>query len=110
MDRLENLQQMVSKFVADRNWQSFHNPKNLSMSIAIESAELMELFQWISIEESNVKSENDHKFRAKIEDELADVLIYCISLANATNIDLIKIVTEKMKRNDLRFPPKSVLK
>jgi NTP pyrophosphatase (non-canonical NTP hydrolase) len=106
VDRLDELQKIVAKFVSERSWEKFHNPKNLSMSIAIEAAELMELFQWSTIEESVNQLDEDDQFRFQFEDELADVLIYCISLANSTKTDIPAIISRKMKRNNSRFPTK----
>lgn len=100
---LSTLREKVAEFVAARNWQTFHNPKNLAMSIGIEAAELQEHFQWLTIEESREytrKLEN----RLDVADELADILIYCMSFANATGIDVSDAVLKKLARNELRFP------
>lgn len=100
---LAELREKVAEFVAARNWQPFHNPKNLAMSIAIEAAELQEHFQWLTIEECREyarKLEN----RLEVADELADILIYCLSFANATGIDVSDAVLKKLARNEHRFP------
>jgi dCTP diphosphatase len=97
------LQESVKLFTEERNWQTAHNPKNLSMSIAIEAAELMEIFQWISIEES--KNVSDPAVIEHVAEELADVLIYCFSFANQFEFDVADIVREKMKKNNLKYPP-----
>ena len=97
-----NLKKVVQEFVKERDWEKFHNPKNLSMSIAIESAELMELFQWKSIEESvNGLSSED---RANIKDEVADIMIYCLSLCNKLNIDIEEAILKKMEKNKKKYP------
>ncbi|MEK4254343.1 nucleotide pyrophosphohydrolase [Ureibacillus sp. FSL K6-2830] len=98
------LQELVRKFVEDRKWESDHNPKNLSMSIAIESAELMEIFQWMSIEES--MRITDTHVKEHIAEELADVLIYCFSLSNQFGFDVAEIVKEKMQKNAIKYPVK----
>jgi len=90
-------------FVAARDWQPFHTPKNLSMSVAIEAAELMECFQWLTDEQSQA-SVNDPGLHAGAVDELADVLIYCLSLGNALEIDLTAAVLDKLRANETRYP------
>lgn len=97
------LRQAVHTFVDERDWYRYHTPKNLAMSIAIETAELMEHFQWLSTEESKALIENDDA-RAEIADELADVLIYALSFANSTGIDVSDAILRKLDRNQTRFP------
>lgn len=94
---------LVRQFIAERDWGRYHSPKNLTMAIAIEAAELMEHFQWLTVEEASALADDpDH--RAEIEDELADVLIYCFSLAAGLGIDVSTAVRRKMARNEQRFP------
>ncbi len=81
------LRQLVQRFVEERDWQRFHTPKNLAMSIAIETAELMEHFQWLTVEES-IALVQDETARAAIAEELADLLIYSLSFANSADIDV----------------------
>jgi NTP pyrophosphatase (non-canonical NTP hydrolase) len=83
----------LRQFVAERNWQQFHTPENLAKSISIESAELLELFQWS--EPSNLED---------IKDELADVLTYCILLADKYDLDIEKIVLEKLEKTKAKYP------
>ena len=106
-DTFKILQKQVAKFVFDRDWDKFHNPKNLAMSIAIEASEIMELFQWKSLEES-LNSINNPKFKQELTFELADVLIYILSLSYRTNIDLKDAVMRKLEINNSRFPEKVV--
>ena len=90
------------KFLEERDWEQFHTPKNLSMAISVESSELMELFQW----HDNVpidRIKEDDELMSRIEEELADVIIYCISLSNRLDIDLLDAVERKMKDNEERF-------
>ncbi len=101
---INDLKEKVQKFVSDRNWEQYHNPKNLSMSISIEAAELMEEFQWIDIEESRKSNEKDN-FN-NIKEELADIMIYCLSLANSLDIDVAKAIINKLEKNEMRFPAK----
>ncbi|MEX0792951.1 MAG: nucleotide pyrophosphohydrolase [Pirellulaceae bacterium] len=93
---------MVRKFVAERQWQQFHAPKNISMALAIEAAELMEHFQWITVEASREISDPDR--RAAIGEELADVLCYGMALANEMDLDIATIMREKMRKNIAKYP------
>src|SRR5262249_38441985 len=78
---LSDLRQLIANFVAARDWQQFHSPKNLSMSLAIEAAELMEHFQWLTIEQSRAIPSQPEKL-TEVSDELADILCYALALAN----------------------------
>jgi NTP pyrophosphatase (non-canonical NTP hydrolase) len=101
---VQELRQSVHEFVTARNWYQYHTPKHLAMSIAIEAAEIMEHFQWLTVAESQQLLADPHK-RAEVADEVADVLIYCLSFANATGIDLSQAIRAKLARNESRFPP-----
>lgn len=97
-----NLSNMVDKFVKERNWDDAHNPKNLSMAISIEASELMEIFQWMNIEDSKHimnTDENEH-----VREEVADIMIYCLSLCNHLNIDINEAIIEKLKKNAVKYP------
>jgi dCTP diphosphatase len=83
----------LRQFVAERNWQQFHTPENLAKSISIESAELLELFQWS--EPSDIED---------IKDELADVLTYCLLLADKYDLDVEKIILEKLEKTKDKYP------
>ncbi len=98
-----HLRQEVAAFVSNRDWQPFHSPKNLTMSIAIEAAELMERFQWLTTEEAQVAVE-DPAEQAAVADELADILIYCLSLSNALDLDVSLAVLGKLRANEVRYP------
>ena len=100
---IAELRLVVQKFVDDRNWAKYHTPKNLSMSIAIEAAEILEHFQWRTAEES-ISLLEDNEAYAEIIDELADVLIYCLSFANQADIDISRAIRAKLERNEDRFP------
>jgi NTP pyrophosphatase (non-canonical NTP hydrolase) len=97
------LKALVAHFVAERNWQQFHAPKNLSMSLAIEAAELMEHFQWVGVEESRQLKNDPHALAAAGE-ELADVLAYALALSNELGLDLTTILQDKMRKNELKYP------
>ena len=88
----------VLKFRDDRNWKQFHNPKDLAISISLEAAELLEVFQW-SGSDTLCEEKID-----KIREELADVINYCILMADACDLDMDEIVKEKIKRNNEKYP------
>ena len=89
---------MVLKFRDDRNWKQFHNPKDLAISISLEASELLEVFQW-SADDLVCSGKTD-----KIKEELADVLNYCILMADACGLDLDEIIQAKVKRNSEKYP------
>lgn len=97
------LKTLVQNFVAERDWRQFHSPKNLSMSLAIEAAELMEHFQWLTVEESRAVA-NDPAKRAAAAEELADVLSYALALANEMGLDVTTILHDKMAKNVRKYP------
>lgn len=88
----------ILKFRDDRNWKQFHNPKDLAISICLEAAELLEVFQW-SGSDTNCASKRD-----KIKEELADVLIYCTLMADVCGLDMDEIMQAKIKRNNEKYP------
>jgi NTP pyrophosphatase (non-canonical NTP hydrolase) len=100
---IADLRAQVEAFVSKRDWTQFHSPKNLSMAIAIEAAELMEHFQWLTIEGSESLVE-ERATRAQVVDELADVLIYCLSLANTLDVDLSQAIVRKLAHNARKYP------
>ncbi len=100
---ISELKQRVAQFVHERDWEQFQSPKNLTVSIAIEAAELMEIFQWMTEAES-VESSRTPEIRAKIQEELADVLIYCLGLANRTGTDISEAVRRKLDLNTTKYP------
>ena len=97
------LRQVVAAFVDARDWQPFHGPKNLSMSIAIEAAELMERFQWLTTQEAQ-DAVREPAERDAVADELADIVIYCLSLSNALDLDVSSAVLGKLQANEHRYP------
>lgn len=98
-----DLMTLVADFVRKRAWEQFHTPKNLSMGVAIEAAELMELFQWYSGEES-VRVAQQRRVRQAAADELADCIIYCLSFASSVGIDVAAAVRAKLRKNQRRYP------
>jgi dCTP diphosphatase len=100
---IAELKQLVADFVAERDWRQFHAPKNLSMSLAIEAAELMEHFQWISPEQSRRMADDPDRL-AEVADELADVLCYALAMANELGLDLSAAIRGKMAKNEKKYP------
>jgi dCTP diphosphatase len=100
---LADLRELVRRFVDERDWRQFHSPKNLSMSLAIEAAELMEHFQWIDAAESRRIGDDAAKL-AEVCDEIADCQCYLLALANELNIDLSSAVRDKMVKNAAKYP------
>jgi NTP pyrophosphatase (non-canonical NTP hydrolase) len=100
---IAELRELVHRFVEERDWRQFHSPKNLSMSLAIEAAELMEHFQWIDAAESR-RIGNDAERLAAVRDEMADVFCYLLALANELQLDLSTAVRDKMQKNALKYP------
>ncbi len=100
---LAELRKLVADFVEKRDWNQFHSPKNLSMSLAIEAAELMEHFQWLTLDESRAIADQPQKL-AEVADELADVLCYALALANELQIDLAAAIRAKMEKNAQKYP------
>ncbi len=94
MNGLDELTQRIKKFNKDRNWEQFHSPVNLSKSIAIEAAELLECFQW---------NDTDYNLN-EVKDELADVLNYCLQMCDVLGVDPIEIVNDKMDVTEKKYP------
>jgi len=97
------LRERILAFVRERDWEQFHAPKNLSMALAAEAAELMEHFLWASPEESRSVASDPSK-RAKIAEELADVVIYALEFANATGLDVAASIEAKIEANGRKYP------
>ena len=101
--KLQEIKDKVLEFARARDWETFHAPKNLSMAISAEAAELMEHFLWQSPEQTLVDME-DAALRAKVEEELADIFIFAIEFANMTGIDISAAIEAKMKQNNEKYP------
>lgn len=98
MSELEKLREKILQFRDERNWQQFHNPKDLALSLSLEASELLELFQWKTNDEAIEKNLGEMK------DELADILIYSILFANELKFDLEEIIGDKLKKNNAKYP------
>jgi NTP pyrophosphatase (non-canonical NTP hydrolase) len=97
------LKNRVLAFARERDWEQFHAPKNLSMALAAEAGELMEHFLWATPEESRAVA-LDPKRKAKIAEELADVVIYALEFANATGLDVASSIETKIAANAAKYP------
>lgn len=102
---IDDLKAMMRAFVAERNWQRFHTPRNLAASACVEAGELLEHFQWLTAEEAADRSRNDAAFRKAVGEELSDVLMYLLSLANSMDLDVAAAAEAKMAKNRAKYPP-----
>lgn len=100
---LENLNNEIEKFAKERDWDQFHSVKNLSMALSVECAELLEIFQWLTENESN-QIKNNPQVLQKVEDEVADIFVYLLRILNKTEIDLERVVLNKLKKNAEKYP------
>ena len=95
------LRDTLRKFVAERDWDRFHSPKNLAMALSVEASELLEHFQWLTEAES-------HRLPAEklgqVRDEIADVLVYLVRLADKLEVDLLDAAARKIEKNALKYP------
>ncbi|WP_429994102.1 nucleotide pyrophosphohydrolase [Metabacillus fastidiosus] len=98
MNEIKELMDKVIQFRDERNWGQFHNPKDLAISLSLEASELLENFQWKNSEEALIQNKEN------IKDELADVMIYSMLLANDLNLDIEAIVKEKIEKNKMKYP------
>ncbi len=98
-----DLRELVRRFVEQRDWQQFHAPKNLVMALAIEAAELMEHFQWMTVDESRRLAGDPARLHAAGE-ELADVICYALAIANELELDVSSTLRAKMRRNAEKYP------
>jgi NTP pyrophosphatase (non-canonical NTP hydrolase) len=102
---LEDLRGRLRRFAAARDWDQFHSPKNLAMALIAEAAELVEHFQWLTEAESAALTPEK---RAEVADELADVLVYVVRIADKLDVDLLAAVADKLRRNEAKYPASRV--
>ena len=98
---LRELRDRLRRFAAERDWEQFHSPKNLAMALSVEAAELLEHFQWISEEDSKHLGADQ---LARVREELADVLIYLVRLADKLDVDLLAAARDKLVLNAAKYP------
>ncbi|MDH4274391.1 MAG: nucleotide pyrophosphohydrolase [Gammaproteobacteria bacterium] len=101
MKDLETVKHVLRQFASDRDWDQFHSPKNLSMALAAEAAELLEHFQWLTEAQSaNLPPEK----LAEVELEIADIFLYVIRVADKLNVDLLQVAAKKIELNKQKYP------
>ncbi|WP_030293944.1 nucleotide pyrophosphohydrolase [Streptomyces katrae] len=102
-ERLHQLQRRLAEFAAARGWEPYHTPKNLAAAVSVEASELVEIFQWLTPEQSAEvmeKPETAHR----VADEVADVLAYLLQFCEVLGVDVLDALAAKIERNELRFP------
>ncbi len=101
MSDLEDIKVRARRFAEVRDWEQFHSPKNLVMALSVEAAELVEIFQWLTEEQSERLSD---EALARVVDEIADVQVYLVRLADRLQVDIAAAVAQKMAKNDEKYP------
>ena len=104
---IQQLKDKIKEFVKERDWEQYHSPKNLSMSLSVEAAELMEHFQWLTSEQSHQLKDDPIK-KAELEEELADIAVYLLNLCNVLDVDLSEAIRNKMAQNSEKYPAELV--
>ena len=105
MSDLDQLKLRIRQFADERDWQQYHSPKNLAMALIVEAAELVEHFQWLTEEQSQTLAPEK---LAQVSDELADIQIYLIRIADQLNVDLLEAVDKKIEKNAVKYPADKV--
>ena len=100
---LAELKALVADFRDERDWAQFHHPKDLAISISIEAAELLELFQWKSAEEIHRALQDPDRHR-RLTEEVADIVVYCLNMSDTVGFDLATAISEKLERNSEKYP------
>ena len=99
---IEEIQKRLRKFAADRDWEKFHSPKNLTMALSVEVAELVEIFQWSN--SGGLEEIENPNIRKNIEEELADIFIYLLKISDKLNLDIEKTIHQKIEKNEKKYP------
>lgn len=98
---VHDIKKYLREFATERNWEKYHSPKNLAMALSVEASELLEIFQWMTEKESfNIK---DPKVKEHVGEEMADVILYMIRMADLLDINLSEAISDKQKKNEARF-------
>ena len=101
VDSVDGIRLALRQFAADRDWDQFHSPKNLAMALTVEAAELLEHFQWLK---EGTAAELPPEKMEQVREELADVLLYLVRLADKLEVDLLEAAREKLKKNAEKYP------
>lgn len=104
-NELDQLKHQIRTFAEERDWDQFHSPKNISMALIVEAAELVEHFQWMTEEQSRNLSDKTQK---KVEQEMADIFVYLLRLADKLDVDLIRAAESKIQLNKEKYPAEKV--
>lgn len=99
---IEKIQQRLEKFSKIRDWEQFHNPKNLAMALSVEVAELVEIFQWSN--NGGLAEIKDPKKKDRIKEEIADIFIYLIKISNKLDLNIEEIINQKIDKNEKKYP------
>jgi len=99
---VEEIQKRLRKFATDRDWEKFHSPKNLTMALSVEVAELVEIFQWSN--SGGLDEIENPDIRKNIEEELADIFIYLLKISDKLNIDIEQSIHQKIEKNEKKYP------
>ena len=99
---VEEIQERLRKFATDRDWEKFHSPKNLTMALSVEVAELVEIFQWSN--SGGLDEIENPDIRKNIEEELADIFIYLLKISDKLNIDIEQSIHQKIEKNEKKYP------
>lgn len=105
MSEFEEIKARVRRFAEARDWEKFHSPKNLAMALSVEAAELVEIFQWLTEEQS---AQLSGEALGRVADEIADVQVYLVRLADRLKIDIADAVAQKMQKNEEKYPADQV--
>ena len=98
---LQNIEQVIKDFSQQRDWDKFHNPKNLAMALSVETSELVEIFQWLDLEQAqNLQGEK----KEHLKEEIADIAVYLLRICMAYDINLEDAILSKMKKNEKKYP------
>lgn len=98
---MQKIQNIIKEFSSKRDWDEFHNPKNLAMALSVESSELLEIFQWLTLEQAaNLEGEE----KEHLKEEIADVAVYLLRICMSYDINLEEAIISKMKKNELKYP------
>lgn len=100
---MKNIENIIKEFSQQRDWDKFHNPKNISMALSVEASELLEIFQWLDFEQSENLSPEKHQHA---REEIADIAVYLIRMCMTLNINLEDAIKDKMKLNEIKYPLK----
>ena len=100
-DRMQKLQKAITLFAQERNWEQYHTPKNLSMALSVECSELLEIFQWMTPDQS---CHPDAKTTDHIKEEIGDIMIYLTMIAKSFGVDPVLAATEKLVQNRQKYP------